>query len=414
MVVNATDLLSRRQVLGPAYRLFYNEPFYPVRAEDVWLYDAQGRRFLDAYNNVPVVGHCNPKVVAAMAEQASVLCTHTRYLHHLILDYAERLLSHFPAGLNQLMLTCTGSEANDLAIRIAEAATGGKGIVVTSNAYHGVSHLLAQLSPSLAPVSAFVRTVAPPCSEQGEGEAARFGNDVRLAFEDLAAHGIQPCAFIIDPIVASDGIDPCAQGSLDLAVQATHAAGALVIIDEVQTGFARLGPSWWGFNHAGVTPDLVTMGKPMGNGYPIAAVVASEALIQAFADKGRYFNTFGGNPVAVAAATAVLDELETRQLPEQVGRLGQLIRQQFGQALSSLGVEAIRGEGLYWGIQMAPDGKETAAARAARVVNDLRDAGVLLNYSGPTMAVLKIRPPLTFNEEHVGILLTSLKKALGT
>lgn len=411
-MVNPTDLLARRRVLGPAYRLFYNEPLYPVRAEDVWLYDGNGQRFLDAYNNVPVVGHCNPEVVAAMIKQASTLCTHTRYLHHLILDYADRLLVHFPKELNQLMLTCTGSEANDLAIRIAEAATGGKGIVVTSNAYHGVSHLLAQMSPSLAAVASFVRTVKPPKSNQNSNEAARFGLEVKQAFEDLAQHGFKPCALMIDPILASDGIDPCEKGLLDPAVKATHDAGALVIIDEVQTGFARLGSSWWGFNHVGVQPDIVTMGKPMGNGYPIAGVVAGEALIKLFAEKGRYFNTFGGNPVAVAAAMAVLDELESRRLPEQVGRLGAEIRGKFHQDLSSLGVKEIRGEGLYWGIEIAPDGKEDASARAARVVNHIRDAGVLLNYCGPTVDVLKIRPPLTFNSEHVDILLSSLKNAL--
>ncbi len=412
MVVNSTELLARRKVLGPAYRLFYNEPFYPVRAEDVWLYDDQGRRFLDAYNNVPVVGHCNPRVVAAMAAQASTLCTHTRYLHHLILDYAEQLLSHFPPAFNQLMLTCTGSEANDLAIRIAEAATGGKGIVVTSNAYHGVSHLLAQMSPSLAAVSAFVRVVAPPKSHQDTNEAERFGLAVAQAFADLADHGFQPCALMIDPILASDGIDLCEPGILDLAVKATHEAGALVIVDEVQTGFARLGTSWWGFSHVGVRPDIVTMGKPMGNGYPIAAVVTTDALLDAFAAKGRYFNTFGGNPVAVAAAMAVLAELTERQLPAHVAQLGQEMKQRFEQELALLGVNEIRGAGLYWGIDIAADGQESAAARAASVVNHVRDAGVLLNYCGPTMSVLKIRPPLTFNAEHMDLLLSSLKNAL--
>ncbi|MGO3859022.1 aspartate aminotransferase family protein [Neisseriaceae bacterium CLB008] len=411
-MVTATDLLARRKVLGPAYRLFYQEPFYPVRGEDVWLYDERGQRFLDAYNNVPVVGHCNARVVAAMAEQASVLCTHTRYLHHLILDYADRLLSRFPAELDQLMLTCTGSEANDLAIRIAEAVTGGRGIVVTHNAYHGVSHLLAQMSPSLAPISSFVRTVTPPSSQASADEAERFGREVADAFADLAQAGIRPCALIIDPVLASDGIDLCAPDSLAPAVAATHAAGALVIIDEVQTGFARLGSQWWGFNQVGVRPDIVTMGKPMGNGYPIAGVVASADLVQQFANKGRYFNTFGGNPVAVAAAMAVLDELETRQLPAQVDRVGAEIRQQFEQRLAPLGVKAIRGEGLYWGIEMAADGRESGQDRAIRVVNAVRAAGVLLNHCGPNGDVLKIRPPLTFNSEHAVLLTDSLVQAL--
>ena len=182
-------MLAKREVLGPAYRLFYEEPLYPVQGEGVWLTDHQGRRYLDAYNNVPVVGHCNPKVVAAMTAQASTLCTHTRYLHDGILTYAERLLAHFPSDLNRLMLTCTGSEANDLAIRIAEAVTGGTGVVVTSNAYHGVSHLLAKMSPSLAPIAEFVRVVAPPRAAAdaagNAAEAQRFAADVTKAFADL-------------------------------------------------------------------------------------------------------------------------------------------------------------------------------------------------------------------------------------
>ena len=304
-------MLAKREVLGPAYRLFYEEPLYPVQGEGVWLTDHQGRRYLDAYNNVPVVGHCNPKVVAAMTAQASTLCTHTRYLHDGILTYAERLLAHFPSYLNRLMLTCTGSEANDLAIRIAEAVTGGTGVVVTSNAYHGVSHLLAKMSPSLAPIAEFVRVVAPPRAAAdaagNAAEAQRFAADVTKAFADLQAAGFQPCALLMDMIFASDGILPPSAGLLNDAAQAARHLGAVVIADEVQTGFGRTGDNWWGFVDAALQPDIVTMGKPMGNGYPIAGVVASEDMVATFAAKGRYFNTFGGNPVAVATGMAVLD-----------------------------------------------------------------------------------------------------------
>ena len=219
-------MLAKREVLGPAYRLFYEEPLYPVKGEGVWLTDHQGRRYLDAYNNVPVVGHCNPKVVAAMTAQASTLCTHTRYLHDGILTYADRLLAHFPSYLNRLMLTCTGSEANDLAIRIAEAVTGGTGVVVTSNAYHGVSHLLAKLSPSLAPIADFVRVVAPPRAAadaaSNAAEAQRFATDVTKAFADLQAAGFQPCALLMDMIFASDGILPPSAGLLNDAAQAAR------------------------------------------------------------------------------------------------------------------------------------------------------------------------------------------------
>lgn len=408
-----SELVERRKILGPAYRLFYNEPFYPVRSEDVWLFDDQGRRFLDAYNNVPIVGHGNPNVVKALSEQAATLCTHTRYLHHLILDYAEQLLSYFPSDLDRLMLTCTGSEANDLAIRIAQAATNGQGIVVTRNAYHGVSHLLAQLSPSLAPVSNFVRVIDPPKTDSNfELEKERLGREVRNAFADLMAHNIQPCALLLDTIFASDGIYPAMKGVLDDAVTATHAAGALVIIDEVQTGFARLGSDWWGFKSVGVEPDIVTMGKPMGNGYPIAGVVTKDELLQVFAEKGRYFNTFGGNPVAVAVGMAVLNELESQHLPQHVDDMGSYLENAFKEQLSSLGIVEIRGKGLYWGLEIAATSEETADVRARRVVNRVRDAGVLLNYCGPESNVLKIRPPLTFQAEHADLLVSALVEAL--
>ena len=414
---NSLDaMLAKREVLGPAYRLFYEEPLYPVKGEGVWLIDHQGRRYLDAYNNVPVVGHCNPKVVAAMTAQASTLCTHTRYLHDGILTYADRLLARFPSYLNRLMLTCTGSEANDLAIRIAEAVTGGTGVVVTSNAYHGVSHLLAKLSPSLAPIAEFVRVVAPPRAAADEAgniaEAKRFAVDVAEAFEDLQAAGYQPCALLMDMIFASDGILPPSVGLLTEAAKAAKQMGAVVIADEVQSGFGRTGDNWWGFVDAELQPDIVTMGKPMGNGYPIAGVVASDEMVATFAAKGRYFNTFGGNPVAVATGMAVLDELEERQLPAKAGALGLGIQAAFAQELAGLGTVDIRGRGLYWGIEIAADGKETATERATRVTNHMRQNGVLLSNSGPDAKVLKIRPPLVFEQEHAQMLVAALKQAL--
>ena len=409
-------MLAKREVLGPAYRLFYEEPLYPVKGEGVWLTDHQGRRYLDAYNNVPVVGHCNPKVVAAMTAQASTLCTHTRYLHDGILTYADRLLAHFPSYLNRLMLTCTGSEANDLAIRIAEAVTGGTGVVVTSNAYHGVSHLLAKLSPSLAPIADFVRVVAPPRAAadaaSNAAEAQRFATDVTKAFADLQAAGFQPCALLMDMIFASDGILPPSAGLLNDAAQAARHLGAVVIADEVQAGFGRTGDNWWGFIDAALQPDIVTLGKPMGNGYPIAGVVATEEMVATFAEKGRYFKTFGGNPVGVPTRMAVLDELEQRQLPTKAGVLGQGLQAAFAQELAGLGTVDIRGKGLYWGIEIAADGKESATERATRVTNHMRQNGVLLSNSGPDAKVLKIRPPLVFEQEHAQMLVAALKQAL--
>lgn len=409
------SLQQRRTVLGPAYRLFYEEPLAPVRGEDVWLYDHAGRPYLDAYNNVPVVGHGNARVVAALAQQSAQLCTHTRYLHPAPLDYAEALLAELPAAIDRIMFTCTGSEANDLALRMAQAATGGHGVVVSNNAYHGVTQLLAQLSPSLAPPATWVRTVPPPQVNDGEtvaAAAARWGQQVTAACAALHAAGHPPCALLIDTVFASDGIFPPQPGLLEAGAAAARAAGALVIADEVQAGFGRLGGDWWGFAHAALTPDIVTLGKPMGNGYPIGAVAARAAIVAAFADTGRYFNTFGGNPVAAAVGLAVLQELQQHALPQRAEATGQYLQQALHAALDGqTPVAAVRGRGLYWGVEMGGD-PDTAGQHAARVVNHMRRNGVLIHHSGPHGRILKIRPPLTFQTAHADQLTAALAAAV--
>ncbi len=293
-------LVERRQrLLGPAYRLFYAQPVHLVRGEDVWLFDPQGRRYLDAYNNVASVGHCHPQVVAALAQQAAQLNTHTRYLHDAVLDYAERLLGLFPPALSQVMFTCTGSEANDLALRVARACTGGTGVIVTACAYHGVTSALAALSPSLGPgnpLGRHVRTVPAPGPGGDVGQV--FAGHVRAAIADLRHCGIQPAALLVDTIFSSDGVHTEPPGFLAEAVAEIRAAGALFIADEVQPGFGRMGSHVWGFQRHGLVPDIVTLGKPMGNGHPLAGMVCQPAWLQAFGQASRYFNTFGGNPVS--------------------------------------------------------------------------------------------------------------------
>ena len=411
MMQSVDQLLQRREVLGPAYRLFYDEPLFPVKGEDVWLIDHTGRRYLDAYNNVPVVGHANAAVLEALVSQSQTLCTHTRYLHDAILDYAERLLAHFPKDLNRVMLTCTGSEANDLALRMAFAATSRQGVIVTANAYHGVTHLLSQLSPSLGPVSDFVRVVSVPLV-QGPEAANQFAQSVQQAIDSLKQAHLEPAAFLFDSVFASDAIFAPEYGWLNQGVQVARDAGALIIGDEVQAGFGRLGSEWWGFNSAGFKPDIVTMGKPMGNGYPIAGVVAKAEVVEAFAATGRYFNTFGGNPVAVKVGLAVLNELEQRNLPEQVDQVGEYLQEAFASLTSQWQVAAVRGKGLYWGIEMAATEQASAAQRAKEVVNQLRQNGVLLSQCGPKMDTLKIRPPLTFQLTHAKQLVEALNEVM--
>lgn len=410
-------LVSRRaRALGPAYRLFYETPVHLVRGEGVWLYDRAEEAYLDTYNNVACVGHCHPRVVEAMAKQAATLASHTRYLHEGIVDYAERLLSTFPAELGHVMFTCTGSEANDLALRIAREHTGGTGVIVTENAYHGVTARLAELSPSLGPgvpLGAHVRTVPPPDPARfGADVAGGFAAAVQGAIDDLSRHGIRPAALLADTIFSSDGVFADPAGFLTPAVAAIRAAGGIFIADEVQPGFARTGAAMWGFQRHGLVPDMVSLGKPMGNGYPVAGLVLRPEVAAAFGAKARYFNTFGGNAVAAATASAVLDVIEEEGLLENARATGAYLAGGLRDLAARHGcIGRVRGAGLFLGADIERDGVADAAL-AARVVNGLREARVLISATGAAGNVLKIRPPLVFTREHADIFLDRIGRVL--
>lgn len=412
----AEAMVARRQaLLGPAYRLFYETPLHLVRGQGVWLYDADGKAYLDTYNNVASVGHCHPHVIAATARQAAELATHTRYLHDGVLDYAERLLAHFPPELCHLMFTCTGSEANDLALRLARAATGGTGVIVTENAYHGVTAAVAEFSPSLGAgvaLGAHVRTVPAPDAALGD-PAARFTADVQAAIDDLIRHGIKPAVLIVDTIFSSDGVHADPKGFLHGAVAAIHAAGGLFIADEVQPGFGRTGEAMWGFQRHGVLPDMVSLGKPMGNGYPVAGLVIRPEVVAEFGAKARYFNTFGGNAVAAATALAVLEVVEGEGLQANAAKVGALFRQGLDDLASRhAALGQTRSAGLFLGTDIVDATGQPDGARAGRIVNDLRAAGVLISATGKRGHVLKIRPPLVFAAEHVDYFLDRLDAVL--
>ena len=410
------ELLARRErALGASYRLFYEEPFAPVRGEGVWLYDKDNTPYLDAYNNVASIGHCHPAVVAAIAEQSAQLNTHTRYLHPSIVDYAEDLLSEFPEPLDNMTMTCTGSEANDLALRIARCHSGGTGIIVTRWAYHGVTSALAEVSPSLAtglPTASHVRLVDAPDSYRKTGD---FVASVKAALQDMQAQGIKPAALLVDSIFSSDGVFSPANGELAAAAQCVRDAGGLYIADEVQPGFGRTGGQRWGFARDNVIPDLVTLGKPMGNGHPVAAVVGRSALFDQFGRQQRYFNTYGGNPVSCQAAHAVLRVLREEDLQTNARQVGDYLKQ----GLQELAerhplIGDIRGEGLFIGVELVTDRhtQTPATACAAAIVNGLRRRQVLISATGPKANVLKIRPPLVFAKEHADLLLERLDQTL--
>jgi 4-aminobutyrate aminotransferase-like enzyme/Ser/Thr protein kinase RdoA (MazF antagonist) len=388
-----TDELVRRRssALGSALTgLTYRNPVHVVRGEGVWLFDADGRRYLDAYNNVPVVGHCHPRVTEAVVRQTRLLNTHSRYLYEPLVELAERLVATMPpqTGLDAVMLVNSGSEANDLAWRLATTATGHSGAIVTEFAYHGVTAAVADFSPEEWPHGfgpEHVETITP------------FGGMVE-AVERLDAGGHGLAATYLDCGFTSDGIWTPEPHQVEEIARATREAGGLLVADEVQAGHGRTGEHLWSFAQYGLAPDVVTLGKPMGNGYPVAAVIARQELFDRLKEQTEVFSTFGGNPVAARAALAVLDVIDDEKLIENARRVGEKLRT----SLADLGIGEVRGRGLLVGVEL------DSAERAEETVNRMRDAGVLINRTGPKENVLKIRPPLVFGTEHVELLRESI------
>jgi 4-aminobutyrate aminotransferase-like enzyme/Ser/Thr protein kinase RdoA (MazF antagonist) len=394
---------------GALAPLFYRRPLQVVRGEGVWLYSADGRRHLDAYNNVPVLGHAHPAVVQAISRQQAVLNVNSRYLHPNAVELAERLAATLPDGLDTCVFVNSGSEANDLAWRMAAVWTGRTGAVVTDHAYHGVSAVTAPMStnaypPSARPADVGVFVPPAPGTAAGAPEAAAA---VASAREQLRAGGHDLSLLAVDTVFSSVGVlEPSADYMRSLA-QETRAAGGLFLADEVQAGFGRGGRNLWRFLDFGLTPDFVTLGKPMGNGHPVAALITRREIADRFTGVDEYFSTFGGNPVSCAAALTVLDVVEQRDLVAHSGRIGELLR---AAVREETGL-AVRGQGLFAGMDVVPgeDGGPTAADVAER----LREAGVLVGTTGRDGSVLKVRPPLVWEEEHVRLFVDALRGCLG-
>jgi 4-aminobutyrate aminotransferase-like enzyme len=402
--------------------LFYERPLNLVKGEGVWLYDADGSRYLDAYNNVPSVGHCHPRVVEAVSKQIATLNVHTRYLYDNIYAYAERLLATMPDAVSNIVFTCTGSESADLALRIARVVTGGTGFIVTENAYHGNTSAVTEISPSSAspePRPPYVFPVpAPDTYRLPAGEAARrLKEAVRAAIARMHEKNIRFAGFIADSIFSSDGVFPGESGFLSEAVGAVRDAGGLYIADEVQPGFGRIGEKMWGFDRHDVVPDMVVMGKPMGNGFPMGGVAVKPALLTKFGSSSGYFNTFGGNPVAAAAGLAVLDVLESEGLQMNAFEIGAYFRSELRILSSSRNqVGDVRGAGLYTGVEIVKDrtSREPDRGAAEAMVNALRQRNILIGTAGKHGNVLKIRPPLCFSREHADMFLDAFSDVLAS
>ena len=421
-----TDALiaRRRRVLGSALEpLSYGRPLHLVRGEGAWMFDADGRGYLDAYNNVPVVGHAHPRVVEAIGRQAALLNTNTRYLHEHVVELAERLVATMPDGLDTVMFVNSGSEANDLAWRLATAVTGGDTGIVTDWAYHGVTHAIADFSPSEwlrgeQPLA--VETLPAPNTYRGpyadaDDPSAVATAEVEAAVARIHDRGRRPAALFMDATFTADGIFVPGADVVRGMAEGARAAGAVYVADEVQSGFARAGDDMWGFTAWGATPDIVTLGKPMGNGHPVAAVVTRSDIVDAFAAQTTFFSTFGGNPVACAAALAVLDVIRDEELLANAAGRGDRLRA----ALADLGarhpaIGDVRGRGLMIGVELVEDRatRTPAVTLAARVREGMRERGVLIGTTGRAGNTLKIRPPLCLAAGEADLIVEALDAVL--
>jgi 4-aminobutyrate aminotransferase-like enzyme/Ser/Thr protein kinase RdoA (MazF antagonist) len=423
----AETLTARRALLGPNLSVSYQQPLKIVHGWMQYLYDETGRAFLDVYNNVPLVGHSHPRVVRAAQEQLALLNTNTRYLHDNVIRYAERLTRLLPEPLRVCYFLNSGSEANELALRLARAHTNREDVIVLEHAYHGHTNALIDISPykfngpgghgrkpwvHVAPIADDYRGVY----RRGDADAGvKYARHVGEVLERARGEGREVAAYIAEtlPSVAGQIVFP--PGYLAEVYRLVRAAGGVCIADEVQVGFGRLGTNFWGFETQGVVPDIVVLGKPIGNGFPLAAVVTTQEIAASFANGMEFFSTFGGNPVACAAGLAVLDVLEEERLQERALRVGShwvaaLKKTQEHYAL----IGDVRGSGLFLGIDLVRDGatREPATEEADYVVNRLRERGILAGTDGPHHNVIKLRPPLIFSEADADLFAETLDSIL--
>ena len=422
MTRSVAELMKdRARLMGPNVSTFYDDPVHFVKGDGVWLWDADGRKYLDCYNNVPHVGHCNPRVVDAICRQASILNTHTRYLHDGILDYIERLTATTAPALDTAILTCTGSEANDIALRMAEAVTGRRGIIATDATYHGNTSLVSQLSRSNTPtvgfgLDQFFRFVTAPDSYRTpDPDGTLFAAAVAEQIAMHNADGTGFAALVICPYFLNEGFPDHPDGWLRPVAEVVRKAGGLLICDEVQSGFGRTGTHFWAYEKMGIVPDVLTVGKPMANGHPVGGVVAGADIVKAFRDGYRYFNTFGGNPVSCAAAMAVLDELRDRDLVWNARQVGDHARARLIELKTRHDcIGDIRGSGLIFGAELVldRDTKAPASAFTDRVINAMRARGIIHSKLGRHKNTLKIRPPMPFTSQNADLLFDTLDDVL--
>lgn len=397
-------LEARKRLLGRNLSIAYEKPLNIVRGEMQYLFDDEGRRYLDAYNNVAHVGHCHPKVVAAGLRQMALLNTNTRYLSDLIIQYAGRLTATLPDALSVCYFVNSGSEANELALRLARAHTKARDLIVLEHAYHGNTTTLIDISPYKHDgpggdgPPAWVHKAPLPSSTSDAEAVVEITKDLESRL----------CGFIAESMPSVAGQIVLPNGYLQNVYDAVRAAGGVCIADEVQTGYGRIGTHFWGFEKYGVVPDIVVLGKPIGNGHPIGAVITTPAIAESFDNGMEFFSTFGGNNVSCAIGLAVLEVVQEEKLQSHAFEVGERLLK----GLRDLQqrheiIRDVRGSGLFLGVELMKDGNP-ATLEAKRIVNRMREEGILLGTDGPSHNVLKIRPPMPFSHDDVDQLLSTL------
>ena len=417
--MNIKDALKKRfQYMGKS-PFFYKEPLNLETGEGVWLYDKAGKKYLDAYNNVPVVGHCHPKIVSSLKEQASKLNTHSRYLSEVVIDYSQKLTSLHPKELSTLQMACSGTEAVEIAITMARIYTGGVGIICSNATYHGNSHEISRMSvgpfePEFrrVPYPQYFRPIQKNLTE--EELCNLYLDEVRQEIKGFKEDGIKFAGLIFCSIFANEGLPDVPKKYLTEVSKIVREAGGVVIFDEVQAGFGRTG-RWWGYQMTDTTPDIAVMGKPMGAGLPVSGVVARKEIAKEFHEKSQYFNTTAGTPLQAAVGTTVIEIIEEEGLIENANETGGYMKKEFlnlKDYYPSMG--DVRGHGLFLGVDMIKnlDDLEPDKEGAVAVVEKMKEKGFLISYDGQFENVLKIRPPLVFKTSHAELFLTGLEETL--
>ena len=427
MISKAETLANRRRLLGSNLSVAYKNPVKIIRGEMQYLFDEDGRRFLDAYNNVAHVGHCHPKVVKAGQGQMALLNTNTRYLHDHILAFSERLIATLPAPLNTCFFVNSGSEANELALRLARTHTGAVDLIVLDHAYHGNTTTMIDISPykhdgpgGNGPPS-WVHKVSLPDQYRGiyrnagPDIARTYSQQVVAAIDSLKSSQKRLCGFIAESLPSVGGQIIFPDDYLAQVYSAVRAAGGICIADEVQTGYGRIGTHFWGFERYGVTPDIVVLGKPIGNGHPLGAVITTKEIARSFDNGMEFFSTFGGNTVSTAIGNSVLEVVLDEQLQTHAASTGEQLLIELRKLMKRHScIGDVRGSGLFIGVELVSDREtiEPATEVADKVVNEMRERRILLGSDGPFHNVLKIRPPMPFSLEDVDELIVNLDQVL--